>query len=162
MKTQWKQKIVKFIRKNVKFVSGSALTAFLGLSLAGCGGTTALTPTTSTSPTATTTSSSQAVSTTQKKAFLAWAELCQSANLAKYGAMTAIEANKIPVSSYPKIRTALATLSPLCSSYPSNPTVAEGQITSALSDLALAMGQNTINNTAPTTPTLGIQSGVSK
>ncbi len=148
----WKEQLKQFIRKNAKILSGTFATAFVGLLLAGCAGTIPTVPTTSTgsttSVTAPTTSASQGVSSAQKKAFLTWAESCQSVNLAKYGAMTAIEANKIPTADFPQIRDALATLAPLCSTYPSNPTLVESQITDGLSQLALAMGQNMINHQA--------------
>ncbi len=147
----WKQKVKVFIKKNLHFVGGSAALAFTALALSGCA-------TTSTVPSATattsSTSTSPAVSNVQKTEFLAWAQLCQSANLAKYGALVGIESGKIPPSKFPDIREALVTLTPLCSSYPSNPMAVDNQITQALSQLALAIGKSNMNQTQIPIPSI--------
>lgn len=143
MRQTWKQKVRIFIQKRWRFLGFSGALAVTTLALSGCPATPVTLTTAPTTSTSTT--SSPSVSSTQKKAFLAWVGMCQTANLAKYGALTGIESGKIPPSRFPQIQEALVTLSPLCNTYPSNPAAVEMQITDALSQLALAVGQNTIN-----------------
>jgi hypothetical protein len=155
----WKKMLKKWIQQNIKLVIGSATVGAISVAMSGCAGTpltvapttatastqsaVAATTSATTKSTATTTVPGQATAT-QKTEFLAWAETCQSFNVMKYGALTAIEANKIPTSKFPMIRESIVTLTPLCNSYPTNPEQAIAQLETGMANLALEIGKQNL------------------
>lgn len=128
------KKIKLWIQKNLKVVAGVGGIVML----AGC--STMPATTTSTPVTATTTSATSTTSTvltsTQKKEFLGWAEACQGYALAVYGASAALANGTLKPAAIPYLETAKATVTPLCHSFPSNPTDAMTIILTATSHLA--------------------------
>lgn len=122
-------------------LSGLALASFL----AGCAGPT----TTVTSPT----TSAATVPTgnpTFQKEFIGWAEACQAYALGAYGATTAIAGNKIKPSAFPTIKEIIATTTPLCHTFPTNPQQIDIAITEATAALAEQIQQNQVTSTPST------------
>ena len=105
---------------------------FLALALSACATTGGVTsPTTSATPAA--------------APFIAWSTACNSFSAAEYAALIAIEGNKIPQTAFPIILQVQSTITPLCTTYPTDPTAATSQIESAITSLGLQTLTNQAN-----------------
>ncbi len=146
------KKIKLWIRKNLKVVAGVGGIVML----AGCSTmpATTTTPVTATTKSATVTSATSTMSTvltsTQKTEFLGWAESCQGYALAVYGASAALANGTLKPAAIPYLEAAKATVTPLCHSFPANPTAAKLQILNATINLTSQLANL---HTTPSTPT---------
>lgn len=147
------KKIKLWIRKNLKVVAGVGGIVML----AGCStmpATTTSTPVTATTTSATVTSATSTTSTvltsTQKTEFLGWAEACQGYALAVYGASAALANGTLKPAATPYLETAKSTVTPLCHSFPANPTAAKMEILTATNNLTSKLANL---HTTPSTPT---------
>lgn len=152
------KKLKLWIRQNLKLVLGIGGAVML----TGCSTlpsatptTTAATTTTVTAPTTSTSATSvtlPTLTTTQKAEFLGWAEACQGYALAVYGASAALANGTLKPAAIPYLETAKATVTPLCHSFPANPSQVQMDILSTTMTLTENLAK--LHTTpAPTSPT---------